>query len=302
MILELKEIKDTQIYIRQNGLRISRRCTDDEMLNLVEHIKIHGILEPLVVFAVDDLTEDHELYESRKDFKGKYEILSGERRFNASIILNREFPGEGWDKIPCLVKEAPDNETDVKSIFLGSILTHSPRNLEEIITECDNLFKMYNDEAIVSKKTGISRLLIRKYVKFARLPKLLQDNLGSITKNPKSAINLALDAADALCWSKDGDVSEETVLELAKALGDAKRDSPDRYKKLKQTAEENPKESMEIIEEKSSKMTSPKEFRIILDGKFSSTLEKLAEENGYDPSEQLVELFEKFLISRSDDD
>ena len=60
--------------------------------------------------------------------------------------------------------------------------------------------------------------MVRRYVKFARLPKIVQDNIEEIHKNPKTAVNLALNAADLLNWTNDNDVSDELVLELAKRL------------------------------------------------------------------------------------
>ncbi len=293
--MELKEITSSQIYVPVSGIRISNRIDDDEMSNLVEHIKIHGILEPIVVFAVDDLSEEHELYESRKEFKGQYEILTGQRRFVASRILDREFPGNGWDKIKCIVRDPPKDNLDGKAISLGAGITQCPMMLSDIISTCDDLFRMYNDENIVAKKTGISISLIKKYVKFNRLPGLLKDNLQLIHKNNKVAVNIALKAADALCWTRCGDVSEETVLELAKALGNAKHTSSERYKKFIQAAEDHPGYTLEQIEEESLKLKSPVTYSIVLDGYASHYFKDLAERQGILPEDLMSNTIDEYV-------
>ena len=52
---------------------------------LMEHIRKNGLLEPIVVCKSDD---------------EKYAILAGRRRYCAYVVLNKNHPGEGWDKIP----------------------------------------------------------------------------------------------------------------------------------------------------------------------------------------------------------
>lgn len=66
-----------------------RRYFDSEKLNqLVESIKQHGILEPLLV---------------RPRKQGKYEIIAGERRYRAATIL-------GLAKVPVVVRDFNDQE------------------------------------------------------------------------------------------------------------------------------------------------------------------------------------------------
>lgn len=287
-----------KLYVGLSNVRVENVTDEEELDNLVEHIRKHGLLEPIIVFTVDDIDEEHPLYESRKKFKNKFEILAGQRRWNAFKKLNETFPEEGWNKIPCHVREPPEDDIDAKAISLGEGLTQLPYTMTDIIGACDTLFKKYNDPTIVAKMTGISRILVNRYVKFARLPKLLQDNLGSIITNPKTAVNLAVEAADALAWSKDSGVSEDKVYSLAKKLGEKKKKSQEEYKKLKQAAEENPKGSLEQIEEEALKIMNPRKYGIILDAKTANRLDAAAERNGHDPEEEAVELIEYGLNRR----
>ncbi len=207
-----------KLYVGLSNVRVENATDDEELSILAEHIGKHGLLEPIVVFAVNDLGDEHPLYETRKSYKNQYEILAGQRRWNAFKKLNKENPGEGWDKIPCHVREAPDDEVDAKAISLGEGLTQLPYTMTDIIDACDTLFKKYNDPKVVAKMTGISDILVNRYVKFARLPKFIQENLGSIHKTPKTAVNLAVEAADALAWSKDSQIPEQKVYDLAMKL------------------------------------------------------------------------------------
>ena len=298
---QIQEIILSDLYIPISGTRTTN-YDDDGIQDLVEHIEIHGLLEPIVVFAVDDLSEDHVLYESRKKFKGKYEILMGRRRLNAFRILNGKFSKNEWEKIPCIVRVPPQDETDGKAISFGAGITIVPISLKDAIDVCTSLYQKYNDLVIVSKMTGISRHLIRKYVKFTRLPKLLRDNLDYIHKNPKTAVNLAVEAADALVWTGSGDVSEEKVFELAKMLGDSKRVSFEKYKKLRHAAEKYSKEPLDIIEEEAMKIMKPIKYSIFVDAKISHNLEKLAEINGRDPNDELSNILAEAIDLRLSDE
>ena len=279
-----------KLYVGLSNVRVENATDEEELANLAEHIGIHGLLEPIVVFAVDDINSSHPLYETRKDYVNKFEILAGQRRWTAFKKLNADNPGEGWNIIPCHVRSPPDDDVDAKAISLGEGLTQLPYTMTDIIDACDSLFKKFTDPKIVAKKTGISIGLVNRYVKFARLPDLLKDNLGSIIKNPKTAVNLAVEASDALAWSKDSSVSEEKVYELAKKLGEKKKVSQEEYKKLKQAAEENPTQSIQTMEEESLKIMSPIKLSIVLDAKNGKRLTTAAERNGNDPGEEAAEL------------
>ena len=287
-----------KLYVGLSNVRVENATDEEELSILAEHIGKHGLLEPIVVFAVNDLDDKHPLYETRKEHKNQYEILAGQRRWNSFKKLNEEYSGEGWEKIPCHVREAPEDEVDAKAISLGEGLTQLPYTVTDIIDACDSLFKKYNDPSIVAKMTGISKILVNRYVKFARLPKFIQENLGSIHKTPKTAVNLAVEAADALAWSQDSEVPEQKVYDLAMKLGEKKKSSQEEYKKLKQAAEENPEQPLKKIEEESVKIMSPKKFSFILDAKTSIRLEDAAERNGHDTGDEITDIVEEGLDRR----
>ncbi len=268
----MADFKNIKMMDLQLGNDSHLRNIDEGMSELVEHIKEHGLLEPLLVSPKDN---------------GKYEIISGFRRFKALNILHLQI-------IPCMVVSETD-EIIKKAMLFGKALTRNPLSEEDAIRICADLFEKYHDERAVASKTGISISLIKRYVKFARLPELIKCNLESIDENPKIAINLAVESADALCWSKDSDVPEDTVLELAKALSEAKRKSSEDYKKLKQAAEENPEDSLAQIEEKSLKITTPKNYNLVIDGNMNSYIEALAEKRGLSPEDLMMDALNDYI-------
>ena len=135
-------------------------------------------------------------------------------------------------------------------------------DLIDVVTE---IWKKYQSMDIITRKFGIPKNVIRKYVKFARLPKLLQDNLSAFHKNPKTAMNVALDAVDVLDYEPTGKVKVKKVFDLAKKLGKAKKVSNFSYRKLKQAAEKNPNKSLKEIEKIAGKIRPPIKYKILFE-------------------------------------
>jgi len=244
-----KNIKISDLEIKTRGVR--KKSLGEEIDTLAEHIKVHGLLNPLVVTENDD---------------GKYEIISGERRF---IAIN----GLNWSEIPCHIISVTD-EDDKDAIRLGEKLTFEPISTEDAIHLCNDLFNKYCDMKIVSAKTGISKKLIKRYVKYARLPSLLKDNLEAIDKNPKVAVRFAVEATDALNWNYDNDVSEDDVLEVAKALA---------QKKIKL-------ENDTIVPNVKHKI-----YKIHLSNALDKKLQDVANQQGFRPEELITDSIESSL-------
>ena len=278
---EFKDIPLDKLYLGKSNVRTEN--VEEGLDDLAEHIAKHGLLEPIVVCKGDD---------------EKYEILSGTRRFHAHEKLNKAYPGEGWDKIPCHIRVPPDGDGERMAISLGEGLTQLPMTLEDCVDACNALYQKYNDEKLVAGMFGISVRLVKKYVKFARLPKLLQDNLSAFHENPKAAMNIALDAVDALDYTKDGDQPAEKVYELAKKLGAKKKIAEEDYKKLKKAGEENKNKTLDEINEKANKMRNPKMYKVVLDPDDSDDLQESAKKQGNEPEVEAAEIVHDGLKTR----
>ena len=168
-------------------------------------------------------------------------------------------------------------------------------DLIDVVTE---IWKKYQSMDIITRKFGIPKNVIRKYVKFARLPKLLQDNLSAFHKQPKTAMNIALDAVDALDFTKDGDQPVEKVYEFAKKLGEKKKIAEEDYKKLKKAGEENKNKTLDEINEKANKMRNPKMYKVVLDPDDSDNLQESAKKQGNEPEVEAAEIVHDGLKTR----
>ena len=287
-------IKLGDLYIGPSNVRVENVDDADAIADLAEHIGKHGLLEPIVVFDNDALDKNHKLYSSRKDYKERYEILAGQRRWIAFNKLNDENPKQGWEKIPCHVREAPDDDADAKAISLGEGLTQLPFTLADTQNACNELFEIHNDAKIVSKKTGISIQLVNRYVKYKRLDDIVKDGLTTIHKNPKMATRLAVEANDALTGG-DEPPAPEKILALAQKLGQKKTKSEEEYKKIKQAAEENPNESVETIEKEGEKIEKPRKYTITLVARTSNKLDRAAADHGVESEDEAVDIIEDGL-------
>lgn len=277
--MEFKEIDISQIFIPVNGTRTEPNYRTQDIQDLAYNIKTVGLVNPIIIFKNSD---------------GKFQILAGQRRYTAFEFLNEKYPGEGFDKIICNVVD-PIDEDFKKIINISESFTQLPMNVQDHVDAISAFFDKYNDERIVSKKLGISVKMVRKYVKVARLPKIVKENLDSIDKNPKTALNIALDANDALGWSPDNGVSEQKVYDLAIKLGEKKKYSQEEYVKLKQAAEEHPGESLEQIEQESLKLNSPITYNVILEGNMRYYVEALAEKHALSPEELIIDALNDYL-------
>ena len=195
-LISLDDIKVQKHNVRKHNI-------DDGIEDLGTSIKKFGLLQPITVY--------HDSKEKR------YVILAGQRRLNAHHWLDEKYPGKGWDKIKCLEIDEPKTREEKMGLSLAENITQVQMTNTDLVSAVTDLYNVYNDYDKVQEEFGLTRFMVDKYVKLARLPDRLKEaiNQGEIHSNPKSAENSALRAVDALNWRKGGDVSADDVLELA---------------------------------------------------------------------------------------
>lgn len=112
-----------------------RKIFDDVALGeLASSIKIHGIIQPLVV-------------NNQKD--GTYLIIAGERRYRASKIA-------GLNKVPCIIKDY--SQKQIKEISIIENLQREDLNPIESARAIRQLMDEYNmTQETVSERIGVSR-------------------------------------------------------------------------------------------------------------------------------------------------
>ena len=195
-LIPLIKIKVEKYNVRLHGI-------DDGIEDLAASIKAVGLLQPITAyFASED-----ELYV----------ILAGQRRLNAYYYLDENYPNQGFDKIKCIVIDEPQTNEAKMSLSLAENITQVQMHNSDLVKAVTDLFNVYRDYEMVREKFGLTKYMIDKYVRLARLPDRLKKAIseGEISPNDKKSENAAIRAVDALRWVKNGNVSDEAVLELA---------------------------------------------------------------------------------------
>ena len=139
---------------------------DEKMESLAQSIKVHGIIQPLIV--------------SKKG--NQYELVVGERRFQAAQKI-------GLKKVPVIVREA-DELQKLELAIVENVQRHDLNPIEEgkaYQKLCDE-FEMSQEE--VSRKMGKSRSLVANKIRLLSLPVEIQKGLieGKITEGHAKAI------------------------------------------------------------------------------------------------------------------
>ena len=119
----------------------------EDILELAKSIKLHGVLQPILV---------------KKFENDKYQIIAGERRWRASKIANLKF-------IPAIVKDTVDKQ-NVEISLIENIHREDLNPLEEA-----NIYKTlieekgYTQESL-AEKIGKSRSYIANLIRLLKLP------------------------------------------------------------------------------------------------------------------------------------
>lgn len=148
-----------------------RHQFDSEKLeNLAQSIKMHGIIQPLIVSKNGN----------------KYELIAGERRFQASQRI-------GLKKVPVIIREASELQK-LELAIIENIQRHDLNAIEEgkAYQKLSDEFQMNQEEVAV--KMGKSRSLVANKIRLLSLPVEIQRGLieGKITEGHAKAI-LSLD-------------------------------------------------------------------------------------------------------------
>lgn len=122
---------------------------EDEIKELSDSIALYGIRQPLTIIP-----------SSHKN--GKYEIVSGERRYKAAILA-------GLDKVPCIVLS---NDYPPDAIALVENYHRSELHPLELMNSLNTLIeqKVFSSQREISAKTGISHTIISEILSLRNLP------------------------------------------------------------------------------------------------------------------------------------
>ncbi|MEM3886690.1 MAG: ParB/RepB/Spo0J family partition protein [Candidatus Methanomethylicia archaeon] len=165
----------TQYASSVNEIDISRlvhsknilRENFEELDELIQSIREHGLLNPLIVRAKD----------------GMFEIIAGHRRFEACKKL-------GWARIPCRIVEADDRQA-----YEISLIENVQRQTLNPIEEA-KAYKKYVEEhgwgsiSELAKKIGKSQEYISRRLALLNLPEEVKEKIMRRRINPSIAQEL----------------------------------------------------------------------------------------------------------------
>lgn len=162
------EIDVNQIVTNPHQPRL--QFDDEKLQNLAQSIKMHGIIQPLIVSRKGNL----------------YELIAGERRFQASKSI-------GLKKVPVIIREASELQK-LELAIIENVQRHDLNPIEEgkAYQKLADDFQMNQEE--VAAKMGKSRSLVANKIRLLGLPVEVQKGLieGKITEGHAKAI-LSLD-------------------------------------------------------------------------------------------------------------
>lgn len=152
------EIKISEIFPNPHQPRL--KFDEDKLKELSESIKIHGVIQPIVV---------------SKNEKG-YELIAGERRFQAAQLA-------GLSTIPAIVREVTEQEK-LELAIIENVQRHDLNPIEEAksFKKLTDEFDLTQEE--ISEKLGKSRSAVANKIRLLSLPVEIQKSLieGKITE------------------------------------------------------------------------------------------------------------------------
>ncbi len=179
-----------------------RKHFDQEALGeLADSIRIHGIIQPITV---------------RRLSRGKYQLISGERRFQASKKA-------GLKTIPAYVRSADDQQM-LEMSLIENIQRENLNAIEialsyqRLLTECN----LKQDE--LGERVGKNRTTVTNYLRLLKLPPdiqiALRDNKLTMG-HARAIINIDNPEVQILIFKRTirEDLSVRQVEELARSMG-----------------------------------------------------------------------------------
>ena len=266
-IVEYKEIALGDLVIGKGQVRTREPGKDVEQL--AESIKKQGLLQPIVVCEATQV--------------GKWEILTGQRRFLAHKMLKR-------DVITAAVLDERVEEAEAKAISITENLIRRNLSGPELIDAVTFLYKKYGSLKAVHETTGLPKNDIQNYVKYPRL----MPELKKMVDDEALDIKVALKAQDAAEAGEEKPGPEEAI-KLAKEMSSM---SDPQRKKLIKERRESPETSVDDAIEQARTGSKITQVVVTLTGDAHTALQQFAKDEKVTQDEAAAGFIEEALVSR----
>ena len=174
-----------------------RQIFDDESLNeLASSISERGVLQPIIVRAVDD----------------GFELVAGERRWRAAQKAQLH-------EIPAIIREF-DEESSAEVALIENIQRENLNAIEEAEAYRQLINRYRHSQEVIGKLVGKSRSHVANLLRLLELPEQVRDMLlrGDISMGHARAIATALDPENLANQIVEGDLSVRQAEHLAKQV------------------------------------------------------------------------------------
>jgi ParB family transcriptional regulator, chromosome partitioning protein len=205
VVSNLNEISLSEIEV--NPFQPRQHFDQEQLKELAASIKIHGIIQPITV---------------RRLSRNQYQLISGERRFQASKIA-------GLAMIPAYIRSADDQQM-LEMALIENIQRENLNPIEialsyqRLITECNLKQEELGD------RVGKNRTTVTNYLRLLKLPPDIQAALrdNKISMGHARAI-VSVENAESQLFNFNKMVSEDLsvrkVEELARQVGDGAKEA-----------------------------------------------------------------------------
>jgi ParB family chromosome partitioning protein len=201
----IAEIPITEIEV--NPFQPRTHFDEDALLELAESIRVHGIIQPITV---------------RRLTQGQYQLISGERRFQASKLA-------GLTQIPAYIRSADDQQM-LEMALIENIQRENLNAIEialsyqRLISECH----LKQDE--LGERVGKNRATVTNYLRLLKLPPDIQISVrdNKLTMgHARAIINVENPEQQLYIFKKtlSEDLSVRKVEELVRELSTKKAES-----------------------------------------------------------------------------
>lgn len=166
--------------IEPNPYQPRREFNPDTLHDLAESIRIHGLLQPLLVSRVE--------VETPRGMEVKYQLIAGERRWRATGLI-------GMDQVPVIIKKEPTDRVKLELALIENVQREDLNSIEraKAFRQLMQEFKLLQRE--VAERVGKSREMVANTMRLLSLPQDMQDAIsrGEISEGHARAILMAGD-------------------------------------------------------------------------------------------------------------
>jgi len=266
-VLEYREIPLDDLTIGRGQVRTQN--TGQEIDELAKSIETQGLLQPIVVCQARE--------------KGKWEILTGQRRFLAHKQLRKQ-------KISAAVLDERVDEGQAKAISITENLIRRQLSGKELKDGINFLYNIYGTVKDVAETTGLPRNKISDYIKYPRLLKPLKE----LVDDGIVDVNVAVKAQDAAS-DEEGMADPQVAIQLAKEMAPM---TGVQQKRVTREIKDHPERNINEVIEKAK--TGSKVIQVIatVTQDTHSAIQQVAKEVGANQDDAVALLIEEALISR----